>query len=757
MNFFKKNKKTLLATAVIFICIVLAVCSVFMLGNFSDEMKSQAKMKVELNTLKIAHEFSNNIKTYQNRVIIASEVVRTQGREDFFEAVYRLAQDKEVYGDIVFARYFRNGIVYHDGVPYENEDQAVLKLLGSEQVTTSAPFFDTSLSMYLVASYAPIYDCEYADGIALYYPVRELTTYSADIENEIIDTSDVLVFCDKSGEIYNTLHGAGVLEHSNIVDTLGEKVSAETKTEVKILFTSGESAIFDDDVLGVTYITSVTNIATDSNQYFVVCLYQAEKAYDSGYLFVDGILGTLLVFFVVLIGFSVFSIVQQRKITKTISEIGTTNEKYDCPTALAFERDGAAILDRNKATQFVVIEAEIKHFKYLSENFTAADIDGIISYIILIFKKAMQIDELYAYSDNGVFLLLLHHNDIENILGRLKIMNVLAGKYKGASSDKPYSIQISFGIYEVNREAEHTVQTMIEFADEANHSKEEQENNLYRFYSEELHTAKIEESNIELKMESALVNKEFRIFYQPKYNCARNTIDGSEALVRWYNPEKDIYNPPAVFMPLFEANGFINKLDRYVYETVCQYVADCFERNQRVYPVSVNVSRVTASQPDFVDYYVAIKNKYGIRNRFITIEFTESFAFEDYEILSNIIDRLHKNGFYCSVDDFGVGYSSYNVLKQLAMDEIKLDMFFLKKGQSVERDDKIIASICNVAKDLGMKVTQEGVETAEEFARMKAIGIDVIQGYFYSRPLPLSDFIRFNEEGGTRMSEKTES
>lgn len=249
--------------------------------------------------------------------------------------------------------------------------------------------------------------------------------------------------------------------------------------------------------------------------------------------------------------------------------------------------------------------------------------------------------------------------------------------------------------------------------------------------------------DMELRMEGALRDGEFQVFYQPKYNLHLGKQDGCEALVRWYDPKTQKFNPPALFMQLFETNGFIVKLDKYVYAKVCEYISYTLAHGGTVYPVSVNVSRITAVQPDFVDYYYKTKRKYGISDGLLMIEFTESFAYENYETLRKIVDGLHEKGFKCSIDDFGCGYSSYRILKSLPMDEIKLDKFFLEKSDSESRDLAIFQSIIQLAKNLGMKVTQEGVELKEDVELLIEQGCDVVQGYYYSRPLPLSDYITF--------------
>lgn len=247
-------------------------------------------------------------------------------------------------------------------------------------------------------------------------------------------------------------------------------------------------------------------------------------------------------------------------------------------------------------------------------------------------------------------------------------------------------------------------------------------------------------------MESALENSEFHLFYQPKYNFHTKKMDGSEILIRWYDPKIESYRLPALFLPVFEEDGFISKIDRFVFYKACENIAARAAERKICYPVSVNVSRVTAIQPDFVDYYIRIKKKFNIKDNFITLEFTESFAYENYAYLSEMVAKLHENGFLCSIDDFGTGYSSYNILKTITADEIKLDKFFLERGISEERDQTLLNSVIDMIKKLGIKVTQEGVETREDFERLKLLGCDVIQGYFFAKPMKYVDYCEFIEK-----------
>jgi EAL domain-containing protein (putative c-di-GMP-specific phosphodiesterase class I) len=230
------------------------------------------------------------------------------------------------------------------------------------------------------------------------------------------------------------------------------------------------------------------------------------------------------------------------------------------------------------------------------------------------------------------------------------------------------------------------------------------------------------------------------VFLQPKYNIKHDRIDSAEALVRWFDHSKADYIFPGDFIGLFETNGFIVKLDHYVYLEVLKYFQTAVARGEKIVPISVNVSRVTASMEDFLRFYIENKKKYNIGDGFVVLEFTESFATEDDENILHIVETLHKNGIGCSLDDFGSGYSSFNVLKNIPFDEIKLDKCFIDPGYNATNDDIMLKSVVDLAKSLGMRIVQEGVETEDMLNRVKLFGCDVAQGYYYAKAIRMEEY-----------------
>jgi EAL domain-containing protein (putative c-di-GMP-specific phosphodiesterase class I) len=322
---------------------------------------------------------------------------------------------------------------------------------------------------------------------------------------------------------------------------------------------------------------------------------------------------------------------------------------------------------------------------------------------------------------------------------RLLVFEGIINKYDLLKNNQ-VRMQLAAGLYVITEDRNKSVADMIDCASIVCEEAKNNSRLTYEFYTDSIREKINQNEHLEARMESALSGNEFRLFLQPKYNVSKDEIDSAEALVRWFDYQKGDYRYPAEFISLFESNGFIVEMDHFIYIEVLKYLSESKARGDKVVPISVNVSRVTAANADFINFYVGNKNRYMIDDDLITLEFTESYATEDYKKFSEIIVALHEGGIRCSVDDFGVGYSSFRVLKELDMDELKLDRLFLDKGFDIDRDDKLLTTITALAKSCGMTVVMEGVENKAMYDRVVRFGIGVIQGYYYAKPIPLEEF-----------------
>ena len=744
-RFFEKYVKQFIFIIIAIVSVALVAAAISLLFQYSDQVAEQSIAKASYNTLLAKREIEDTMKDYETKaIVVADHVADCRSQLEIYQYLSLLSK-KYGYSDILLVRYYKDGVIYsYTGDKYDGEDisRAFYESTPHEHgcVGSYSDASTTTGNMIVIGFYAPVEHSEFADGVVVYYTRNKVEQLFA--SRKKTEDAEYSLLCSADGEI---LVGQQSVENSELSSVLrglvGEKGPVD---EVMQLMQSGKDGTVMLDASGDDYIVSVAANRATMADLCIAELFKVATLSGSSFAFVDTIIAIFVLFAFVAICLIIYLIIHRIRMRRQLFNLETSDKQLNCLNRHGFEKEVQKILERNRNSYFGIIVCQLRHYKYINETFGDAETERLLTYLRLVCSKTTGLEEVYGHVANGEFLLFLHAKDRNALIDRMKNHAALCTRYKGANT---YDVHMKYGIYEPDAQDNVPVSQMIDFANEANNAivKATVENATmqFNFYSNELRRIRLINEDMELRMEGALKNGEFQVFYQPKYNLNHGRQDGAEALVRWYDPKTKEYNRPGLFMPLFETNGFIVKLDKYVYSKVCEYISYSIAQGRTVFPISVNVSRITAVQPDFITYYSQVKRKYGISDGQIMIEFTEGFAYESYETLNAITAELHKNGFKCSIDDFGSGYSSYRILKSLPMDEIKLDKFFIEKDLSEERDTHIIKSIIDLAKNLGMKVTQEGVETYEDVERLQKLGCDVIQGYYYSHPIPLTDYLNF--------------
>lgn len=287
---------------------------------------------------------------------------------------------------------------------------------------------------------------------------------------------------------------------------------------------------------------------------------------------------------------------------------------------------------------------------------------------------------------------------------------------------------------------------ITELVDKANFAQKTIKGQLtnYAFYNESIRSKMREENYIRDNILKAVENEEFIVYFQPKVELKENKIRNVEALVRWKNSEGKMLSP-GVFIPILEKDLLISVLDQYVFEKTCQWLRKQMDKYKRVFPVSVNVSKMQFYSLDFIMVYSKIKEKYSIPDGILIIEFTESAIFNDIKRVKEIIFELHRNGFLCAIDDFGKGYSSLNALKDMRVDSLKIDSLFFNESENKEREKIVVKGIISLAQNLNMTTVAEGIEKEEQVDFLRKAGCDMIQGYIFYRPMPIEEFEKLED------------
>lgn len=401
-----------------------------------------------------------------------------------------------------------------------------------------------------------------------------------------------------------------------------------------------------------------------------------------------------------------------------------------------FKEFASHIMAVFKETPFVIYRFDIVNFRYINEAYGHTRADEILTSCITNFASIFSEKELCIRMDADQFLAILENDkEIGQRLDRLaKNVNEDA-RGRGIK----YPIRFKTGVYQI-RKHDHDVDVMIDRANVARKTLKGNDSEMTAHYSEKIVQDMRKLDRIESDMQKALANGEFKIYMQPKWDIYLNRIAGAEALVRWVKEDGSISYPDE-FVPIFENNGFIEKLDFYMLEMVCQRMHEMIEAGNTIYPVSVNQSRMLLHSADYVTNVKRIIEKYKLPEYAIELEITESVFLDDRDNMIQIINQLKQCGVRLAMDDFGSGFSSLNMLKDVSFDTVKIDREFFAESVTTERSRWILQKIVELSSGIGMEVLCEGVETEEQVSILKALGCRMVQGFYFSKPLPEEEYI----------------
>ena len=345
----------------------------------------------------------------------------------------------------------------------------------------------------------------------------------------------------------------------------------------------------------------------------------------------------------------------------------------------------------------------------------------------------MDADSFLLYYPSGA-----DYDSIRDMLGR----GLLEGK--ATNSNK---VKVRIGIYpNVDRDVK--IERRFDRAKQAADTIRSSYTKFVAYYDNSLREKELMEESLIESLDTAVEERQFRIFYQPKYDITgeKPVLCSAEALVRWNHPEFGMVSP-GVFIPLFEDKGLIQKVDRFVWEEAAAQICAWREKFGITLPVSVNVSRIDVYAPDFVSNFKNLMTKYQLKPQDYYLEITESAYTEDSEQLLAVVGQLREEGFSVEMDDFGSGYSSLNMISTLPIDALKLDMNFIRNMHRKEsKNNRIIELMIDIARYLEVPVVAEGVETQDQVDLLRSMGCHVVQGYYFSKPVSAEEFEGFIKE-----------
>ena len=412
---------------------------------------------------------------------------------------------------------------------------------------------------------------------------------------------------------------------------------------------------------------------------------------------------------------------------------------YDSLTGLynrsAFIKNAQEMLDANPLTEYSMMRMDINSFKVINDIYGRAVGDRILIKIADVLRELIGRNGVYArlFADNFAVMIPYAENSIHPQV-------ILDSIQKGISEDCGinHDIHIYIGVYKIT-DRSLTADNMIDRASIACRSIVGSFREHIAYYGEGMRRKLLEEQEIRDESRQALQNGEFYVCYQPIYGIKAKKFVSAEALVRWNHPTKGQIHP-AKFIPVFEKNGFVAELDLYVLEQVCIYMKKRADLGLPPFPISVNVSRMSLYNPNLFTIIKDLTTKYKVDPQYFRIEITESAYNDNPAQLLDTVGRLREKCYPVLMDDFGSGYSSLNTLKDIPIDILKLDMKFMEGFEKNAKVGTIVTAIARMSKWLNVPLLAEGVETKEQYDFLVSVGCSYIQGFYFSRPVPESDF-----------------
>ncbi len=409
----------------------------------------------------------------------------------------------------------------------------------------------------------------------------------------------------------------------------------------------------------------------------------------------------------------------------------------EIPNYLKFYSKAEHDIQTNPNKEFAVVVFDIDRLKSINDLYGLTKGDDALKYVANCLKDEFGSENNYARLHSDMFAFYITFEKKGDIIKQIEKI-----RKRISASEFEFTINTSAGIYIVNDRSV-PVNLMCDRAMMASRTIKDDVMKFCSFYDEQYRNEMLKTSEIEKDMKKALENGEFQMYLQPKYLLENNTLCGAEVLARWIHPTKGIISP-IDFIPLFEKNGFILKLDEYMWEEACKTLRRWIDEGRTPIPLSVNISRYHIQHNDLENVLQEMLKKYDLSPKYLNLEITESLFLDKPEELNRVLVKLQSIGFKLEVDDFGSGFSSLNLIRNVSVDTIKIDKEFLDNEIASEKGKIVVNHTIDMAKDLKLQVVAEGVETREHVEFLRSSHCDIAQGFFFAKPMPITEFDKFD-------------
>lgn len=439
-----------------------------------------------------------------------------------------------------------------------------------------------------------------------------------------------------------------------------------------------------------------------------------------------------------IVGNHIYGAFRQQSMEGLLKKAMTTDLAVGLPNVSGFMSFATQLFAQGILNEYVAFFFNIHNFKYVNKVLQHMQADEVMRIYAGMLANMVESDEIAARLGGDNFVALIREENVNRFVSLISCMDIT---YQYENEVKKFSFGATIGASKLNdiqNPGDILLRTSISYQ-----MARQQDSGEVVYYNEEYYKIIMRQKEIIAGFQKALETQEFVVYYQPKVSTEDKSINGAEALVRWKTAEGQLIQP-AEFIPILEKNGSICKLDFYVLDKVCELLKKCSDQGIPMTRISINYSRKHVGNPDLVREIVSTIDRHSVPHEYVEIELTESEDFRDYIVMAKLIDDLKKEGICTSIDDFGTGYSSLNMLKMTSIDILKIDKSFIPLEEDYpdkKKDCIMFENIAHLAKALGYLVIAEGVETQKQYEYLASVGCDIIQGFYFDKPLPEEKFL----------------
>lgn len=745
IDHFGKPKKR--STIVFFVTVIFMIVTIFFSFVNMNRMKTASSQYVKDYVTDITYQMAETVNTSQSDMknivagidesiqMFTEDGVYETGLDTYIQSYLDKVNDSVKFDYLVFLK--TDGSLITSGkVPQDVQDRMNNDMQIVQEVNTNGG----------LAAFIANDDVYYASSVFSYNThigtiIAGINTDSLSniINNKVYEDRTVFCITNLEGKIL-------IKSYTKTFTKLGIEVTDNEDIKQAIVqdFSKQRSGMVEVEIDDEKYYLSYAPVKGED--WMLLTLIE-DNAFSSIYIsyMTNALIITVVsaIIFVILFVLLVYSTAKNRK---TLETIAFKDDLTDGNNTVEFKLRYERLQQTSDPTQYSIVMMDIRDFKLINEamGFTVGDMVLKDVYNAIQNELNEEDNEFVSRCEMDHYIICMKENTNESVQNRI---DTIVDKINIDTNGKDNIYQLAFKSGAVIvKDSNTTISELEECARVARQNLNPDNPNACSFYTDEMHQKIYDNRMLDRMAGEGITNHEFKVYYQPKVSLHSNTIKGAEALVRWQHPKYGLISPDK-FIPVLEDTGRIQELDKYVFEEVCRFLDERQSKGKLMFPISINLSRRHFWKNDFLSEYLDILSKYNVDRKYIVFEITETVFIEaeKHKRIKEGIDEMHSNGFTCSVDDFGTGYSSLSLVRDMDVDELKFDKSFFdniedKKAQS------IIKILIDMAKELQLSTVIEGIETQEQINFLKDQSCDVIQGYFYSPPLPEDKFNEWVEQ-----------